>query len=134
MFGLCFDKRVLGGIAIVGIGVLIVAPKLIGVMLPLLLIAACPLSMLLMGRAMKGRSDASPTAAMASPGRPVPIDVPYRTGAADDPTTQTALLRQELRDLAERQAALAQQIAELEAPQTPPAQAGPGSLDRMATG
>jgi len=54
MFGMCFDKRVVGGLVIAGVGVLIVAPHLIVSVLPLLLVAICPLSMLFMGKAMMG--------------------------------------------------------------------------------
>lgn len=48
----CLDWRVLSGLAVVGVGVYLVAPGLLLAVLPLLLAAACPLSMLLMMRAM----------------------------------------------------------------------------------
>lgn len=54
MLGMCFDKRVLGGLALVGVGVLVFAPNLFTAALPLLFIAICPLSMLFMGKAMMG--------------------------------------------------------------------------------
>lgn len=53
---MCFDKRVLAGLAVLGVGVLVFAPHLVGAALPLLLIAICPLSMLLMMRGMSGMS------------------------------------------------------------------------------
>lgn len=55
---MCFNKKVIGGLAVVGLGILAFAPNLIGAALPLLLVAACPLSMLLMMRAMSGMSGA----------------------------------------------------------------------------
>ena len=54
MRGICLDKRVLGGLAIVGVGLLVVAPNLLVTALPLLLLAACPLSMLFMAKGMIG--------------------------------------------------------------------------------
>lgn len=56
MLGMCFDKRVIGGLALVGVGVLVFAPNLFTAALPLLFIAICPLSMLFMGKAMMGGS------------------------------------------------------------------------------
>ena len=49
---LCFDKRIIGGLALVGVGVYAVAPELLGAALPLLILAICPLSMLLMMKMM----------------------------------------------------------------------------------
>ena len=59
---MCFNKKVVAGLAIVALLVLIAAPELLGRALPLLFLAACPLSMVLMMRAMGGmggNSDAS---------------------------------------------------------------------------
>lgn len=53
---MCFDKRVIAGLAVVGVGILAFAPHLIGAALPFLLIAICPLSMLIMMRGMSGMS------------------------------------------------------------------------------
>lgn len=50
----CLNRNVLIGLAAVGLGVLVFAPNLLGAALPLLLFAACPLSMVLMMRAMSG--------------------------------------------------------------------------------
>lgn len=49
----CMNKQVLVGLAAIAIGVLVFAPKL-GPALPLLVMAACPLSMVVMMRAMGG--------------------------------------------------------------------------------
>lgn len=59
VLAMCFDRRVLVGLALVAIGVWVAAPQAVLGVLPLLLLAACPLSMLLMGRAMsRGSTDA----------------------------------------------------------------------------
>lgn len=50
--GMCFNKRVLIGLGVVGLGVFAVSPRLLGTMAPLLILAACPLSMVFMMRAM----------------------------------------------------------------------------------
>lgn len=54
--GMCMNWKMLVGLGIVGLGVWAVAPNLIGAALPILLIAACPLSMLFMMRGMGGGS------------------------------------------------------------------------------
>ena len=51
---MCFNWKVAGGLALLGLAVFAAAPNLIGAALPLLIFAACPLSMLLMMRAMSG--------------------------------------------------------------------------------
>ena len=48
----CLDWRVLVGLATVGLAVFLIAPNIIAAAVPLLLIAACPLSMILMMRTM----------------------------------------------------------------------------------
>lgn len=52
---LCYDWRVLAGLAGVAVWVWIVAPELILGVLPLLLLAACPLSMVVMAWMMRGQ-------------------------------------------------------------------------------
>jgi hypothetical protein len=66
---MCFDRRVLGGLAIAAAGILVLNPAWFGVALPVLAVAACPLSMLLMMRGMRSgdRSCAAPTDRDASP-------------------------------------------------------------------
>lgn len=56
IFGMCLDWRVVAALALVGVGVWIVAPRFILAALPLLLLAICPLSMLMMMRGMGGTS------------------------------------------------------------------------------
>lgn len=50
----CFNPKVLGGLALTGLAVFLVAPGAFSAVLPLLFVAACPLGMLFMMRAMSG--------------------------------------------------------------------------------
>lgn len=52
----CFNWKVLAGLGAVAVGVLLVAPGAAIAVLPLLLFAACPLSMVVMMVAMRGHS------------------------------------------------------------------------------
>lgn len=54
MLGMCFNWRVLGALAAIGVAVFVIAPGWGLAILPLLILAACPLSMLVMG-VMMGR-------------------------------------------------------------------------------
>lgn len=51
---MCLNWKVLGTLAAVGIGIWVVAPGAVAAALPALLLAACPLSMLVMMFGMKG--------------------------------------------------------------------------------
>lgn len=51
---MCFNRKVLAALAVAGLGVVVFAPDVLAAALPLLLLAACPLSMVLMMRAMSG--------------------------------------------------------------------------------
>lgn len=44
----CLDWRAIAALAAIGLGTAIFAPRALGVALPVLLVAACPLSMALM--------------------------------------------------------------------------------------
>ena len=48
----CFNWKVVAALATVGLGLYALAPGAVGAAVPLLVLAACPLSMLLMMRAM----------------------------------------------------------------------------------
>jgi hypothetical protein len=48
MLKACLNPKVLVGLAVVGVAIYLIAPNLIAAALPILLLAACPLSMLLM--------------------------------------------------------------------------------------
>lgn len=55
----CFNPKVLGGLALTAFAVFLVAPGAFSSVLPLLVMAACPLSMVLMMRAMSGGQNSS---------------------------------------------------------------------------
>lgn len=57
--GMCFNKRVLIGLGVVALAVFALAPNLLGAAAPLLLLAACPLSMVFMTRGMGGTNNAN---------------------------------------------------------------------------
>lgn len=52
IFGMCINKNVVAGLAVVALGIWWMAPEAIGAALPFLLLAICPLSMLFMMKAM----------------------------------------------------------------------------------
>ncbi len=64
---LCLNWKVLGGLALVGVAIWIVAPQAALFILPFLLIAACPLSMLLMMRGMQGNQCATSSVSRPAP-------------------------------------------------------------------
>ena len=66
-FGMCLNWRVVAGLAVVAIGVWVFAPHLIGAALPLLIVAACPLSMLVMMRGMGNMGGARRPESTAQP-------------------------------------------------------------------
>ena len=51
---MCFNWKVIAALAVAGLGVVVFAPDVLGAALPLLLLVACPLSMVVMMRAMSG--------------------------------------------------------------------------------
>ena len=51
---MCLNPKVLAGLAVVGVGIYVYAPGLFAAALPLLVLAVCPLSMVLMMKAMSG--------------------------------------------------------------------------------
>lgn len=53
MLRACLNWKVIGGLTVLGLGLWSVAPNLLVAGLPLLLLAACPLSMMFMMRSMK---------------------------------------------------------------------------------
>ena len=83
----CVNWKVVGALALVGIAVLALAPGRVGGALPLLVLAACPLSMFVMMRMSGTRhSPPEPAPAPAEPG-------PGRAGEGADP----ARLQNEIR-------------------------------------
>src|SRR5260221_13035899 len=66
LFGLCLNWKVIAGLAIVALGVWLVAPPLLAAALAVLILAACPLSMLLMMRGMGNMSGMSGMSGMGA--------------------------------------------------------------------
>lgn len=62
MFGMCINKRVVAGVAVTAALLWWLAPGAVAAVLPLLVLAICPLSMLLMMKAMD-RGGAAPAVA-----------------------------------------------------------------------
>ena len=56
------NKRVVAGLAVVALAVFALSPRLLGALGPMLIMAACPLSMVLMMRGMSGRDHQPPAA------------------------------------------------------------------------
>ncbi len=54
MLKMCLNWKVIAGLAAVGVGIYFVAPDLVVAALPILVLAICPLSMLVMMWAMRG--------------------------------------------------------------------------------
>ena len=59
---MCINKRVVAGLAAVALVVFALSPRLLGGLAPVLIMAACPRSMLLMMRGMSGRDQDAPAA------------------------------------------------------------------------
>lgn len=104
------NPRVLASLGIIGLAIAVLAPNLVVAAVPLLLLAACPLSMVVMMRAMSHPSPGS-------------IDAATRTDRTDD-------LRRELADLTERQRGLEAELAARTQPSPPSGQ--PAVAPRVA--
>ena len=106
MLKMCLNPKVLASLAAVGVGVYLFAPGLLAQAVPILLLAACPLSMLLMMWGMQH----SQGSGQQTPQEP-----------------HVGLTREErLAQLRRQQAALADQIGELEREEARPAENGRG--------
>jgi len=112
LLGMCLNWKVLAGLAVVGLLVLVVAPQFIGVALPLLLVAACPLSMLFMMRGMSGNGIANQTALQTT--QLHEEQLPAGGSTRDE---QLAELQSRLSGVQAEQAAIARHIAEIESPE-----------------
>ena len=96
----CLDPRFLVSLAALGVAIAVLAPGLVGAAFPLLLVAACPLSMAVMMLAMRQPAQGSQV--------------------ADSGTDRATDLRRELLDLKARQRGLETELAVLEAPDRRP--------------
>lgn len=119
---MCSNWKVLAGLAGVGLGVYIAAPELALSALPLLLMAACPLSMLLMSKSMMGGQCPAPRHEQAQQqGLHLPVSAggPSANAASAEVALgreeQLAQLRTRLASVQAEQAALAAQVAALAA-------------------
>lgn len=70
MMRCCLNRKVIVGLAVVAVGVLAVDPHLFSRVLPLLLVAICPLSMLFMMRGMSGNKASSGQMGVTSASEP----------------------------------------------------------------
>src|SRR2546421_1645217 len=112
LLGMCLNWKVLAGLAVVGLLVLVVAPQFIGVALPLLLVAACPLSMLFMMRRMSGNGNVAASQPSQMQGEQLPA-----VGLTRD--EHLAALKSRMSNMQAEQEDLARQIAEVERPEVP---------------
>jgi hypothetical protein len=104
MLKMCLNPKVLAGLAAVGVGIYLVAPDLVLAAFPILLLAACPLSMLLMMWGMQQSQEQN-----------------QQTPQESD----VGLTREErIAQLRAQQAALADRIGELEQEEARPAENG----------
>jgi hypothetical protein len=109
MGGMCFNWKVVAGLAAVGVGIWAVAPNLIGAAVPLLLVAFCPLSMVFMMRGMGGGQCANqPQQA-----------TPTATAVGQQPAGSLAELKARSVELQSRHEEIAREIARLEAEGSP---------------
>ena len=102
----CIDWKVVAGLAAVAVGIFLVQPRLFASALPVLLVAACPLSMVLMMWGMRG---------MSQPAQPPAMPTPLVADGQLNPHEQIARLRSQLTELQSAQAGITDQIRSLEA-------------------
>jgi hypothetical protein len=100
----CIDWKVVAGLAAVALGLFLFQPRLFTAALPVLLVAACPLSMLLMMWGMRSMAQPAPT----------PTAPQQRADQQLTPHEQIARLRSQLSDLQSAQLAITNQIRSLE--------------------
>ncbi len=98
----CLNMKVLAGLAVVGVGIWLLAPELVTAAVPLLLLAACPLSMVLM-MAMMGKGNTQQGDA-ASAGQPQPDSRAALEARLRTLETEQAALKDELRTRAGKMA------------------------------
>ncbi len=120
---MCLNPRVIAGLAVVGVGIWVLAPGLVWTALPLLFVAACPLSMLFMMRGMgsTGSMGGMDTSVARSNQRPTPLD---RTAEVVNPDIgrevtvasdeRLAELKTQLSDIEVQRESVANEIARVE--------------------
>lgn len=115
--GMCLNWEALVGLVAIGLGVWAVAPNLIGAAVPLLLVAACPLSMLFMMRGMGGGQCASQPQQSGEAQRPTEVRGVALPGRIRD--EDLADLKARATDLQGRHQEIVREIARLEAEESP---------------
>ena len=113
---MCFNWKVIAGLSAVGLGIWVVAPNVIGVALPLLVVLACPISMLLMMRGMGGGQCATRPAGAVRAEQQAALR-PESTRLTRD--AQLVELKAQLAKLQRQQQAIAREISGLEATSIP---------------
>jgi UPF0716 family protein affecting phage T7 exclusion len=113
--GIRLDWRLGGGVVLFAGALFILNPGLVRAILPLLVVAACPLAMVLMMRGM-GDKSGSQSGRSRPPTHRAESDPHALTSASAD----LGQLRQELDDLAARQAFITMQLQALETNTSPP--------------
>jgi hypothetical protein len=130
VFGMCLNWKVLAGLAMVGVGIWLLAPGVVGAALPFLLVLACPLSMLLMlGQMGQGRQG-NQGMACGEPGASGNTQMDQERASsvvALTPDEHLVELRARLEGVQAEQAAILRKMAALEAV-TPPTPAAPEAL------
>ena len=112
----CYDPRVIAALVAVGVGIFVVAPGAVAVAVaaPILFLAVCPLSMLVMMRTMGGMQPSDPTAA----GSAAPSTAPAEQAA--ELRVQLAAARREQQHLADELAQLQSEADLVPAVPAPP--------------
>ncbi len=105
---MCLNWKVIAGLAAVGAGIFVFAPSLLAASLPLLLVAACPLSMLAMMWGMSRMGGMQGSNCSSGQQRVLGTDMGLSRAQ------QIQSLQTELQGLQARQATIAEQIAALE--------------------
>ena len=110
----CLNPKILIGLAAAGLAVVLLAPNLIAGAFPLLLALVCPLSMLVMMVGMARMGTKKESAQTSAPHVLTSTDTTVPTMAVS-PDARLALLRAQQQVLAEQNAAIAAEIAALDA-------------------
>jgi hypothetical protein len=93
---MCFNRNVLVGLGVVALGVLAFAPSAFGAALPALVLLACPLSMVVMMRAMGGNRTSGAGSRCTTQ---APAEEPVDAGATGRTDTELTRLRAEVDQL-----------------------------------
>ena len=120
MIKCCLNPKVLAGVGAAGVAIWLVAPGALAAALPLLLVAICPLSMLLM-MGMMMRGNGAQQTEVAAPATPPRSTAAVGTVSSAPLTRDEHIehLHAELKRLDKEQVALARQVEALESADGP---------------